>query len=77
MRGEDVDARGMTDILAPLKLALAMLEGVQGASRLRLRGISGRGLHVKLSGFLGLATVTWTTGSSSHGLRRDECSGCC
>ena len=30
MRGEDVDARGMTDILAPLKLALAMLEGVQG-----------------------------------------------
>ena len=31
MRSEDVDARGMTDILAPLKLALAMLEGVQGA----------------------------------------------
>ena len=31
VRSEDVDARGMTDILAPLKLALAMLEGVQGA----------------------------------------------
>ena len=31
VRSEEVDARGMTDILAPLKLALAMLEGVQGA----------------------------------------------
>jgi len=31
VRGEDLDARGMTDILAPLNLALAMLEGVQGA----------------------------------------------
>ncbi len=30
VRSDDVGARGMTDILAPLKLALAMLEGVQG-----------------------------------------------
>ena len=37
MRSEDVDARGMTDILAPLKLALAMLEGVQGGSACSMR----------------------------------------
>ena len=37
MRSEDVDARGMTDILAPLKLALAMLEGVQGVRLLGTR----------------------------------------
>ena len=64
VRGEEVDARGMTDILAPLKLALAMLEGVQGASRLRLRGISGLGLYVKLPSVFGLPTVTWTVGTA-------------
>ena len=31
MASDAVEARGLTDILAPLKLAIALLEGCQGA----------------------------------------------